>query len=81
MTQILTEIITWLLTLLAFYIGYVIGIKARSENPLDFKIPKIRKKKRKLGAVPKLSVTELEKKGTRLEETEKAMEETLDEIL
>ena len=82
MLIIATILITHLLTLLTLLIGYNVGVKSHSTDPLKVKIPRIfPKKKTKLGAITKMSQTDIEKKGTRLEETEKAMEETLDKII
>lgn len=72
----------WVLTLITLYIGYIVGQRSMSNKPLNLKFPRIiPRKKQKLGAIPKISQIEIEKKGTRLEATEQAMEETLDGIL
>ena len=81
MAQTVANIITWLLSLLTFLIGYIIGQKSISKEPLDLKLPKIHLRKPVLGAIPKLSQKEIEKKGTQLEATEGAMLETLDKVL
>ena len=76
-------IITWAVTLISLYIGYIVGQKSMSEKPL-LKIPSIKRlfsKKPVLGAIQKISQKEINKKGTRLEATEQAMEETLDKEL
>ena len=80
MTQILANLITVAVTLLTFYLGYHLGQKAALQEPISLKFPKIFKKKTKIGAIPKLTQTQIEKKGTRLEETEDAMTKTLDEL-
>lgn len=79
--QLIILVITWILTLSTFFIGYWLGSQ-KTDKPFAITLPKhIFKKKSILGAIPKLSVVEMEKRGTKLEATEKAIEETLDGIL
>jgi hypothetical protein len=81
MYNLIVGLAVWVGTLLTLYIGYLFG-KYSYDKPTPFKFPSLRLKPRQpLGAVSKISQMELEKRGTRLEATEKAMEETLKEIL
>jgi len=77
---ILTILITHALTLLTLYIGYLFG--KYSYDKSTPKLPNIKRlfKKPVLGAIPKLTQAEIEKRGTRLEQTEQEMTKTLDEI-
>jgi hypothetical protein len=77
MQLIIVIIITYFGSLISIYLGYKIG----SKQEINIKLPRIFKKKHSLGAIPKLSPKELELKGTKRGDAEKAMEETLDKIL
>jgi hypothetical protein len=77
----MTILITHILTLLTFMFGYIIGQNSQPDRPLELKFPKIIRKKHVIGAIPKLTQTQIERKGTRYEAAEKAMEETLRDIL
>lgn len=79
MQLIIAIIITQIGTLLALWIGYVIG-SSTSDKPITFKFPTF-KKKTQLGAISKESQRTIELKGTRRGEAERAMEETLDKII
>ena len=81
MSNIMLFIITWILTIVTFILGYIVGQKSIKNEPINIKFPKILKKKSTLGAIQNISQKELEKKGTRLEATEQAMTETLDKVL
>ena len=70
-----------LVIFISLYIGFYLGTKTISEERAKTLLPKISFNKRKLGAVQKLSQTEIEKKGTRLQETEEAMIETLKDLM
>lgn len=70
--------IVWLLTIISLLIGYWIGAKKPIEQPLEQLKTMLKPKEtpQKIGGVHKLSPIELAKKGSTLEETEKAMIET-----
>lgn len=79
MQLIIAIIVTYIFSLLSLYIGYIIGSN-RTDKPVKINFP-IFKKKTQLGSIPKLSQKDIELKGTRRGDTEKAMEETLDQII
>ena len=79
MELIIVLTITWIISILSVYIGYVIGAQ-QTDKPIKIKLPKF-KKKTKVGAIQHISQRELELKGTRRGAAEKAMVETLDEII
>jgi hypothetical protein len=79
MTSIMIIIVTGILTLSSFYAGYVLGSQLTT-LPIKPKLPKIFRKKEKLGSIEKLTQRDIDRKGTRAEQTEKAMEETIDSL-
>lgn len=74
-------IITWIITIITFFLGY--GLAEYKNNPEQVKasFKKLRIKKPQLGGVKRPTAQELVKRGTRQEETEKAMEDTFEKIL
>jgi len=80
MQLIIVILITWLFSLLSVLLGLYIGSQF-TDKPINLKLPKIAKKKQTLGSIQKLTPLEVEKKGTKREETEKEMEKTLDEMI
>lgn len=79
----------WLSYVVTFFIGYLIGInfcvnvKEKSTESIQDIYKRVRRKlnKTKLGGIERISYNEQLKRGTRLEETEKAIEETLKDVL
>lgn len=80
MELIIVTIITWVFSILSISLGIYIGSQF-SDKPIKLKPIRIFKKKSPIGAIQKLSQTEVELKGTRREDTMKAIEETLDDLL
>ena len=79
----MTMIIVWILTIITFLIGYTIGLNSSDiKEKLEEKVRPIIRKVRgqKIGAVNPLTSREFNIKGTKLEETEKAIQEDLDKI-
>ena len=78
-------LIMWILTALTFISGFVLGFLYREPKRVQDAIEVVksitRKDDKRLGEVKPLSVRDRAIKGTRLEETEIAMTELLDEIL
>lgn len=75
-------IVNWILTVLTFTMGFVLGALYRNpENQREIKkrIRKLRKKD--LGAIDRPTAESIKMRGTVEEKTEKAMEDTLEEIL
>jgi len=68
----------WLLTIISLLIGYWIGANKPIVQPLKTLKKKLKPTEtlQKVGGVHKLTPLEMAKKGTTLEETEKAMLET-----
>lgn len=73
----------WLITIVTFFIGYALAKYEKNPEPIKRGIRVIKRKIKgqRLGGIKNLTAEEMRKKGTRLEETEKAMEETLDNVL
>jgi hypothetical protein len=82
-------IVTWILFVLTFMLGYILGTLRVEENREELSKRlgvTIRKGKRailkeRIGAIQKPSAEELAKRGTKLEETEQAIEDTLEDVL
>lgn len=79
----MTDIIFWwLMWFVTFMLGYIIGSKAITKEKIKDLYTAIKtNRKQKTGVVRKLSPYERSIKGTVQAETEKAVEETLDELL
>lgn len=71
----------WLITNLSIAFGIGISIVISDEEKLKKVTDKFKKQPKGLGAVNKPSHAEIIKRGTVQEETERAMEDTLDEII
>lgn len=79
----------WLSYVITFFIGYFVGInycvnvKEKSTETLQDVYRKVRLKIKptRVGPIDRVSYSDQLKKGTRLEETEKAIEETLNDVL
>ena len=80
MELIIGIFLTWVFSILSICLGLYIGSQF-TDKPINLKLPKIIKRKHIIGAIPKLTPTDIELKGTRREDTMKAMEETLDDLL
>jgi len=80
MELIIVTILTWVFSILSMCLGLYVGSQF-ADKPINLKLPKIIKRKHVIGAIPKLTPTDIELKGTRREGTIKAMEETLDDLL
>ena len=76
-------ITTWIITIITFLLGY--GLAVFHYEPEIFKtsLRKIKRKLRKpdLGSIQRPTAEQLRKKGTKLEETEKVMDDTFKKIL
>lgn len=78
------DIANFLLNLLILVIvGYQLFVKLDTSEKRVSAIKQIKRKMRheKLGAIEKLTPEQVNKVGTRLEQTERAIEETLDDLL
>ena len=79
-------LLTWFITIITFLIGYTLGalsVSPEKKEQLNQSVQRVirRVKNKKIGAIDPLSPREMDIKGTRLEETERTMEEDLDNVL
>jgi flavodoxin len=77
------SLLNWIMTMTTFFAGFTLGDFLRQPEEFKEAVRSVRRRieRVELGAVGKLPPEEMAKEGTRLKETEEAMEELLKEEL
>jgi hypothetical protein len=77
------SLLNWIMTMTTFFAGFTLGYFLRQPEEFKEAVRSVRRRieRVELGAVGKLPPEEMAKEGTRLKETEEAMEELLKEEL
>lgn len=73
-------ITTWIITILSIGLGYVLAEFKNNPQEVKDTIKRIRFKKPLVGAIHRPTAEEVNKRGTKLEETERIMDETFAKI-
>jgi flavodoxin len=77
------SLLDWMMTMITFFLGFALGYFLRQPEEFKEAVRSVRQRiqKMELGAVGKLPPEEMAKEGTKLKETEEAMEELLKDRL